>query len=334
MNASSDSPNLLIAISSLCVFASTFSVSSTLLQAILSPELSGIDDWNRSKSRWDRLRLSSSVFRSSERWIIGLADLLRRRLPWLADSNLPKPFWIRSFAILRLRIFGRPQKLREAVRVGASKEPWSFFEVVATALLLAGFSTLLSLLVYVTFLSPTWTVVASLGTGWLFYHGYRLHFIRSRERRRREIRRFLPHAMDSIAMVMSSGDPFSVGLKMVIDDFPDEPLCEELKLLLNGLERGQTMESALNRLADTICLPEFRELVRVLDRIQEHGSAGSEDFTRLARQLRITHLRHMEADVGKAEAAMALPIMLVMLSAMVVSAAPFLLALRESDLFR
>ena len=165
-------------------------------------------------------------------------------------------------------------------------------------------------------------------------HAYRWYFIHGRDRRRREVRRFLPHAMDTVAMVMSSGDPFAVSLDAVIRDFPDEPLSQELAVMQNNLKRGQTMDAALANLSDTICLPEFREMVRVLSRIQDHGGAGAADFTRLARQLRIAQLRYMEEEVGKAEASMEIPVILVMFSAMLVSVAPFLLALMQSDLMK
>ncbi len=87
-----------------------------------------------------------------------------------------------------------------------------------------------------------------------------------------------------------------------------------------------------HHVAETISLPEFHELVRVLSRIHQHGVPAAESFGRLAKQLRVNQLRFMEEEIGKAEATMALPTMLVLLAAMMVSAAPFVLSLSLSDL--
>ena len=93
------------------------------------------------------------------------------------------------------------------------------------------------------------------------------------------------------------------------------------------------MLAALETAALSICLPEFDELVRVLGRVQEHGVPAAENFTRMAKQLRSLQLRYMEEAVGRAEASMAMPTMLVMLACMIVSAAPFILSIMQSDLF-
>jgi Flp pilus assembly protein TadB len=137
--------------------------------------------------------------------------------------------------------------------------------------------------------------------------------------------------MDSIAMVMSSGGTFRAGMDSVIRDFPEHPLCQEFIRLRNELDRGQVMTEALQTIASSICLPEFDEMVRVLARVHQHGTPGSEAFVRLAKQLRISHLRHLEEEVGRAEATMALPTMLVMASCMVIAVAPFILSILKSS---
>jgi len=320
--------------SSLSVGLATLTATAPLVNAVLNPKHMHIDNWHRAQGRWQRLRERSSLFRAGDRWIAGLGNLLERRLPWLVCPPVATDPATRILSRATEIVFGRAKPLNEAVRIRANDQPWATGEVLATAMMVATVATVFTGLITCDIFSTQRVVVIACVVWLATYRLWIWYFVSQSELRRRAIRRFLPHAMDSIAMVMTSGDPFRSGLETVIQDFPGHPLSQEFGRLRNNLERGQVMHAALSDAAQAICLPEFDEMVRVLGRVHEHGVPASENFTRLAKQLRATHLRHLEEEVGRAEAAMSLPIMLVMLACMIVAAAPFVLSMLQSDLLR
>ena len=324
-------PNLLV--SSFLIGWVTYNLASIAFNAILVVDDQRLAIWHREEARWSRLRQSSSLFRNLQRWIVGISLCVEQYAPWFVELPNSKQFAIRITGICFRTVFGNSNRLNQAVRVGSAVEPWHPSEIVSCGLLLASFFTVFMAMAMVD--GPvTSRYVATVSLSWIaVYRLWCFRVVMRGELRRKQVRRFLPHAMDSIAMVMASGGTFRSGIDSVIGDFPDHPLSQELSRLRNELERGQTMTQALLSSAKSICLPEFDEMVRVLARIHQHGTPASDSFVRLAKQLRISHLRHMEDEVGRAEASMALPTMLVMISCMIVAVAPFALSIMGSSFF-
>ncbi|WP_442508555.1 type II secretion system F family protein [Novipirellula sp. SH528] len=322
-----------IIIACILLAGSAFLASFFLLQAIFATDDHRLRVWHREQARWNRLSQGSGLFRSLQHWIVGLSQVIETRLPWFVEMPVTQGRFKRFAITITRLLIGDSNKLSQATRVGNAIEPWATSEVVATGFLFAGFAGcavgLTQLLTLVSLSAMAKVLVAFL----VVYRLWCYRIISRSAARQRQVRQFLPHAMDSIAMVMSSGGTFRFGIDTVIRDFPDHPLSVELIRLRNDLQRGQTMSQALQVTKDSIGLPEFDELVRVLSTIHQHGAPGAENFVGLAKQLRISHLRHMEDEVGRAEAMMSLPTMLVMGSCMLVACAPFVLSILSSNLF-
>lgn len=323
----------LIIAGSMVAALATFLAVKPLVKAVIAPKSLDHDNWHRCQPRWQRLRETSELFRSQERWVVGIGYLLERHFTWFLQ--LPdRTTGVQGVANVGFRlIFGNPQKLNQAVRIMNSVQPWSVGEVVACAWLISALVSGLIAMSILGLLSATscllislfsWIMVQRVVIGW---------FISKAQQRRKAIRGLLPHAMDTISMVVSSGDPFRVGLDTFIRDFPDHPLSQEFQRLRSGLERGQTMKESLDAVAHNVCLPEFDEMARVMGQMHLHGSPAAENFTRLAKQLRVVQLRNMEEEVGKSEAQMALPTMLVLMSCVLVAVAPFILTIAGSSLW-
>lgn len=333
LNGIDTTTQLCLCASSVSVGISVFTALAPLVHAIACPRSIDVDRWHREHARWTRLRAASKLFRKAERTVVGIAYILERRAPWMFTSTLDTHGLKRVLAIIGATIFGRTGALDEAVRIRSTQQPWAASEVVATATIIAFISALSTGIVVSDLFAGFWLAGIAIAFGLGCYRFWIWRFIVQAHLRRRTIRRFLPHAIDSIAMVMNSGDPFGVGLDTVIRDFPNHPLSEEFLRLRNDLERGQTMHAALDARAQAICLPEFDEMVRVLGRVHEHGVPAAENFNRLAKQLRATHLRHMEEEVGRAEAALSFPTLCVMTACMIVALAPFVMSILQSNLF-
>jgi len=321
-----------IVIACLLLAGSIYLAFYFLLQAIFSTDERRRMVWHREQARWDRLRQASGVFRSLQQWIVGLSQVIETRLAWFVAMP-PQTGRVRGIGMTLTRfLIGDSNKLNQAVRVGNAIEPWATSEVVAVGFLFSSFAvTACGLLLFSSPFTPS-GLAKLLVTFLVFYRLWCYRIITRSNRRQAQVRQFLPHAMDTIAMVMASGETFRAGINTVIRDFPDHPLSVELTRLRNDLQRGQTMAQALQVTKDSICLPEFDELVRTLGAIAQHGAPASGSFVDQAKQLRKTQLQHLEDLVGRAEAMMALPSMLVMLSCMLVASAPFVLSLVSSTI--
>lgn len=323
-----------VLVASTLLGTATLLASHFVLQAIAGVDEFRIAAWHREESRWHCLRENSATFRALQPWIIGLSQMLERYCSWFVHPVTPASKVGQFSAWVFKLVLGNVAKLRTAVQTLNAVAPWSVSETIACGCLLATLATAMTAVVIID-ASTTYRGYLILVGIWLIaYRVWCGSAISRGEYRRRCIRRFLPHAMDSVAMVMASGDTFRTGIETVIRDFPDHALSQDLQRLRNELDRGQTMTAALQTTASSVNLPEFDEMVRVLVRIHQHGTPAAESFVRLAKQLRVSHLRHMEEEVGRAEASMALPTMLVMASCMIVSAAPFVLSIMQSSMFK
>lgn len=323
----------LIILGSMVAGLATLLAATPLVKAILAPKSLDHDNWHRCQPRWQRLRETSELFRSLERWIVGIGYLIERHFPWFLQFPERRTGVLQAATMVFTFIFGNPQRLNQAVRIMNSVEPWSVGEVVACAWFV---STIATGLVTVSILGSTSTATCLVTAliSWILVQRIVIHWFASKSQKRRlTIRKMLPHAMDTISMVVSSGDPFRAGLDTFIRDFPEHPLSQEFQRLRSGLERGQTMKESLEAVAYNVCLPEFDEMTRVMGQMHLHGSPAAESFTRLAKQLRTVQLRNMEEEVGKSEAQMALPTMIVLLSCMLVAVAPFILTIAGSSLW-
>lgn len=323
--------NAMTVTSSVLFSSAAFFASWQMIGHLLDPRIVS-QQGSMDQTRWERLHATAPWFRAFPRFVIGLAQMVRNRFAWLLVPPNPKHPVPREAMRVFKWISGDPDRLEGAVKVRSNEQPWIASEVIAVAMIVATFVACgATIVIGSEYKMLGMAVVASLS--WLLtYRFFLWRFIAQAHLRQRLIRRFLPHAMDTVAMVMASGDPFRKGLDTVVEDFPNHPLGQEFRRLRSHLDRGQTVHSALAAVAETINLPEFHELVRVLTRIHQHGAPAADNFGKLAKQLRINQLRYMEEEVGKSEATMALPTMLVLLAAMIVSAAPFLLSLSLSDL--
>lgn len=312
----------------LTVFAAIYPLTT----ALFAPQTLNVDRWNRSRTRWAKLHKTSPLFRLLQHPVIGIGYLIQTRLGWLihVPGNLRGPAHLAALTIGCL--LGKPRPLQRATGVVNTVTPWSVGEVIAAGWFVAAAIALALPLLVFGFSGPA-TYFGQAATTWLLtYRLYRWHFIRTAGQRRSAIAKFLPHAMDTIAMVVATGDSFRFGLETVIRDYPDEPLSQEFSRLCHALQRGQTMREALHEITENIGLPEFDELQRVLGRMHQHGAPATTQIGKLAKQLRQIQLRQLEEQVGRSEATMTLPTFLVLVACMLVATAPFLLSAIDQPL--
>lgn len=311
---------------------STYLITYPLIRVVLTSGESGSSVWHRSEPRWNRLRASSKLFHNLEKWIVGIAHLIELYLPWFVKLPVPVSYPGRMSRATFQMLFGNTESLASACRSGGAREPWSTSEFVATGFLAATAAAVMTAVILASQFSMTMLVILVIATWVGTYRWWRWRICNAAKKRRSQIRRFLPHAIETIAMVMTSSGTFREGLSTLVQDFPGHPLSIELARIRADLDMGELLQDALQNAAGRIGLEEFEELVLILQRVHRHGSPAEGDFRRMASQLRDVQLRHLESSVGRAEAMMSGPIACVMFSAMLIAVAPFLLSVMNSEL--
>lgn len=306
-------------------------VMRPLISDLLSPQSVAGEAWDRQQLRHLKLQAQSRIFALCGRWICGLARVLERRVPsLLVPRNVDTT--PRQLSDFMLSFFvGAPKSIEQAIRIRSQEQPWVTAELIAAGFVLAVAAGLASVVLFTGSLGAVGLGVVAGVTGLVAYRLWIQNFIARAREKQKAILQLLPHSIDTISMVLQSGGTFLAGVEAVIVDFPRHPLSDELRTLRNRLERGQSMSEALRGSADAISLPEFDEVMRTLTRVHEHGAPSAESFVRLAKQMRLAHLRRMEEQVGQAESKITLPTMLVLFSCMLICAGPFVLSMIESE---
>lgn len=286
------------------------------------PQRSSEYGWDIDDHRRITLRKQSAFFKRWEPWIVGLANATRIYTPWLLDDKI-LPANSKGLRRLVNTLFIPPSNTYKALASGVGKGAWTVEEYIAatwlSSLAIASAVAFLfeSQMISIWFLSLT-AVIA-----WLLYRYQISALLKRATTRRRIIRQLLPHSMDTLAMTMSAGGTFSEAVEDLVRDFPDHPLAMEFSRLLGDVSRGRTMYESLVAMASRIDVVEFDDVLRTMTIAHEHGAPAAEFFRTSASQMRLKHLRQMETAIGKAEAKMPLPTMVIVVACMIIAVAPF-----------
>ncbi|MBX3193035.1 MAG: type II secretion system F family protein [Labilithrix sp.] len=151
------------------------------------------------------------------------------------------------------------------------------------------------------------------------------------EERRHKIGRALPYAVDALTLSMSAGLDFPGALRNFVSRaLPDDPLTEELELLLANLNLGHTRKAALIELAERTPTDAVKEFVHTVVQAEEKGTPLSEVLTiqaTISRQRRTTRAEELAAKAG---VKMSIPLGLLLATLVALLVAPLLLKARQS----
>lgn len=329
----SGSGMLLAASSSICAGIAAFYLTRASASLATRNATNDAEAYDKRQLRYRLLRQSSVVFEYGEVVIASMASTLEGRLSWVWGTQAATRLPGRLSQLLAKMILGNFREISRATDIRSIEQPWRPAELAAAGVLVGCVGAITTtLLMFRSVSGGTLFALAVIG----FAVAQRLwigRFIRRAKLRQQSVLRLLPHAVDTITMVMQAGGTFLLGLESVAKDFPGHPLSMELLRMRSRLGRGQTMRESIELTARAISLPEFDDVARILTRIHDHGAPSTDSFARLAKQMRVAHLRRMEEQVGKAESKMSLPTMLVLFSCMLVCLGPFLLTVSEIKFF-
>lgn len=143
---------------------------------------------------------------------------------------------------------------------------------------------------------------------------------RRTRKRREEMRRELPDALDVLAVSVEAGLGFDAALAR-LGQYLEGPLVEEFLLVLAELRIGESRSTALRRMADRVDIPELTSVVSSLIQAEQLGSP-------LGRMLRIqAEESRGRRQVAAEEKAMKAPVKMLVPTALFIFPAMFVVIL-------
>jgi tight adherence protein C len=148
------------------------------------------------------------------------------------------------------------------------------------------------------------------------------------------IGRRLPNAIDLIALGMGAGLDFPGAVKQTIDKSgtPDDPLLEELALVLQSLQLGRTRRQALEELAERAPIDPVRELVGAVVQAELRGNPLADVLRIQAEVSRQRRSVRAEEAAAKAAISMIGPLVLVFIAILILVLGPIVIRLKQTGL--
>ncbi|MET0285688.1 MAG: type II secretion system F family protein [Polyangiales bacterium] len=153
----------------------------------------------------------------------------------------------------------------------------------------------------------------------------------SAQNRVRSIQRSLPSVIDLMVLGLGAGLDFQAAVRQVIDHAgrADEPLIEELRLLLQELQLGRTRKQALSQLAFRAPGDAVRELVQAVIQSEEQGTPLAAVLAAQAAGSRNRRSVEAEETAAKVTTKLMLPLGLLFLAVMMLIISPMILKVRR-----
>jgi tight adherence protein C len=141
-------------------------------------------------------------------------------------------------------------------------------------------------------------------------------------RRLREIAKRLPYTLDLIAMAMDAGATFYEACTTVIRDEPDDPLNQELSILVHEVDFGRSRQDALAHLGQRITVDGLDGIISAVLQAEALGTPLADVLKLQANLLRMRRSMRAERKAGEAAVKMLVPSMLILLCAVLIMFAP------------
>lgn len=132
--------------------------------------------------------------------------------------------------------------------------------------------TLLTLLVLSLLLSRLWFVHIFVATTLVWCFSPLLLAGRQARKRQQHAVYALPVVMDALALLLATGSPLMTALQKSVVRRTD-PLCEELRVVLNQIRTGESFNTALTHLSDRLPRAEIRAFTSLLLQASVQGNS-------------------------------------------------------------
>jgi len=141
-------------------------------------------------------------------------------------------------------------------------------------------------------------------------------------KRLREIARRLPYALDLIAMAMDAGATFYEACNAVVRDDPNDPLNEELSMVVREIDFGRSRQDALTHLGQRINVEGLDSILSAVLQAEALGTPLATVLKLQANLLRMRRSMRAERKAGEAAVKILVPSMLILVSVVIIIFAP------------
>lgn len=152
------------------------------------------------------------------------------------------------------------------------------------------------------------------------------------QERMKNVGRALPYVNDLLALAVGAGLDFPGAIRQVIEKSsnPDDPIVEELTLVLQTINLGRTRKDALLEFAKRVPAISVVEFTNAVVQAEERGNPVSDVLAIQASTSRVRRSVRAEELAAKAGSQMVAPLMLIMAAVLVLLMGPLFMTLAES----
>jgi len=145
-------------------------------------------------------------------------------------------------------------------------------------------------------------------------------------KRRKEVIRALPEAIDLLVLCVEGGLDFMIGLRWVVERSPRNALINEFLFVLHEVKIGRTREKALKDMASRMGIPEVTSFVNALTHAEKMGTPILEVLDVLSDEARRQRFQKGERRALQAPVKMLLPLVIFILPVVaIIVAGPILI---------
>jgi tight adherence protein C len=182
-----------------------------------------------------------------------------------------------------------------------------------------------------------WSIMAVvLGCIIGFGAGFMVAYVWLRERamrRLREISRRLPYSLDLISMAMEAGATFYEAAATVVRDEPEDPMNQELGMVVREIDFGRSRQDSLTHLGKRIPVDGLDGIISAILQAETLGTPLAEVLKLQANLLRMRRSMRAERKAGEAAVKMLVPSMLILMCVVLIMFAPIIVRFIRGDYF-
>ena len=142
--------------------------------------------------------------------------------------------------------------------------------------------------------------------------------------RLRTIAKRLPYTLDLIAMAMDAGATFYEAASAVTRDDPEEPLNQEVGMVVREIDFGRSRQDALTHLGRRINVDGLDSILSAVLQAEQLGTPLAHVLKLQANLLRMRRSMKAERRAGEASVKMLVPSMLILMAVVLVIFAPII----------
>jgi tight adherence protein C len=207
-----------------------------------------------------------------------------------------------------LRRLGGEENVKQkllAAEINITPESFLFIKEMLVIILPLGLYFLLG----TKLVKPMWLIVAGL----IGFFLPDLHLKNRLHKRKQEVVKYLPDAIDLLSLCVSGGLDFITGIKWVIQRSKPTGLVKEFSLLFQELETGRSKPEAFRSMAKRLDVPEVYSFVRTIVQADKMGVSIGETLSILSDEMRRQRFQRGERMALKAPIKMLFPLIVFIL---------------------